>query len=188
MRRLRRRREREGVAAVEFAMVAIPFFLVIFSILELGIVFITNAMLETATMDTGRLVRTGQSQAQGFDKARFKSEFCSRMALFQDDCVKRATIDVRVISQFGVDDLKDPITDDAIDPAKTTYDDGAPNSLVLVRVWYAYPLVTPFLNRSVSRIGKGKVLLTAATAFRNEGFPAPPPPPPPTPPASGSSS
>lgn len=186
MRRLRRRRGREGVAAVEFAMVAIPFFLVIFSILELGIVFIMNAMLETATMDTGRLVRTGQAQAQGFDKDRFKSEFCSRMALFKSDCAKRATVDVRVISHFGVDDLKDPITDDAIDPEKTTYNDGAPNSLVLVRVWYAHPLVTPFLNQSVSRIGKGKVLLTAATAFRNEGFPAPPPPP--TPPASGSSS
>lgn len=153
-------------------MVAIPFFLVIFSILELGLVFIVNAMLETATMDSGRLLRTGQAQIQGFDKDRFKTEFCSRMALFQNDCTKRATIDVRVISQFGVTGLTDPITDGAIDPNQTTYNGGGPNSLVLVRVWYAHPLVTPFLSQSVSRIGNGKVLLTAATAFRNEGFPA----------------
>lgn len=170
MRRLKRRRDRDGVAAVEFAMVAIPFFLMIFSILELGIVFILDSALETATMDTGRLVRTGQAQAQSFDKARFKTELCSRMMLFERDCANRATIDVRVIPQFAVKDLEDPITKDALDPNKTTYDGGKAGDLVLVRVWYAHPLVTPFLNQSVSRIGTGKVLLTAATAFRNEPF------------------
>ena len=161
---------RDGVAAVEFAMVAIPFFLMIFSILELGIVFILDSALETATMDTGRLVRTGQAQAQSFDKARFKTELCSRMMLFESDCADRAMIDVRVIPQFAVKNLEDPITKDALDPNKTIYDGGKAGDLILVRVWYAHPLVTPFLNQSVSRIGTGKVLLTAATAFRNEPF------------------
>lgn len=170
MRRLRRRRGRDGVAAVEFAMVAIPFFLMIFSILELGIVFILDSALETATMDTGRLIRTGQAQAQSFDKARFKTELCSRMMLFESDCANRAMIDVRVIPQFAVKNLEDPITKDALDPDKTIYDGGKAGDLILVRVWYAHPLVTPFLNQSVSRIGTGKVLLTAATAFRNEPF------------------
>ena len=151
-------------------MVAIPFFLLIFSILELGIVFILDSALETATMDTGRLVRTGQAQAQNFDKARFKAELCSRMMLFESDCTNRATIDVRVIPQFAVKDLEDPITNNAIDPNKTTYDGGGGGALVIVRVWYAHPLVTPFLNQSVSRIGTGKVLLSATTAFRNEPF------------------
>ena len=155
-------------------MVAIPFFLMIFSILELGIVFILNSVLETATTDTGRLLRTGQAQAQAFDKARFKSELCSRMALFENDCTNRATIDVRVIPQFALtdEDREEPITDGALDSSKTTYDAGGPTSLVLVRVWYPHPLMTPFLSQSVSRIGNGKVLLTAATAFRNEEFPA----------------
>jgi Flp pilus assembly protein TadG len=168
LRRLRRRQGRDGVAAVEFAMVAIPFFLMIFSILELGIVFILDSALETATMESGRLVRTGQAEAQGFDKARFKTELCGRMMLFKTDCVDRATIDVRVIPQFAVKNLEDPITNGAIDPDKTTYQGGNPGDLVLVRVWYAHPLVTPFLSQSVSRIGTGKVLLSAATAFRNE--------------------
>lgn len=163
-------------------MLAIPFFLMIFSILELGIVFILSSVLETATTDTGRLLRTGQAQAQGFDKARFKSELCSRMALFENDCINRATIDVRVISQFALtdEDREEPITDGALDSNKTTYDSGGPTSLVLVRIWYAHPLATPFLTQSVSRIGNGKVLLTAATAFRNEDFPVPSPSAPPS--------
>lgn len=151
-------------------MVAIPFFLMIFSILELGIVFVLDSVLETATIDAGRLVRTGQAQTQSFDKARFKTELCSRMMLFESDCTNRATIDVRVIAQFAVRDLEDPITNNALDNNKTVYDSGVGGDLVLVRVWYAHPLVTPFLTQSVSRIGTGKVLLSAATAFRNEPF------------------
>ena len=48
------------------------------------------------------------------------------------------------------------------------YDGGNPGDLVLVRVWYVHPLVTPLLNQATSRIGAGKVLLMSATAFRNE--------------------
>ena len=48
IRSARSKRRREGAAAVEFAMVAIPFFLMIFSILELGVVFVLDSVLETA--------------------------------------------------------------------------------------------------------------------------------------------
>jgi len=176
MRRLRRRRGREGVAAVEFAMIAIPFFAMIFSILELGLIFVLDSVLETATMETGRLIRTGQAQAQGFDKARFKTELCNRMGLFSSDCADRATIDVQVIPQFAVQNLGSPITNGTVNPNLTTYNGGGPTSLVLVRVWYAHPLITPFLTQSVSRTGNGKVYLTTATAFRNEDFPSASPP------------
>ncbi|MFN3879444.1 MAG: TadE/TadG family type IV pilus assembly protein [Brevundimonas sp.] len=176
MRRLRRRRGREGAAAVEFALIAIPFFAMIFSILELGLIFVLDSVLETATMESGRLIRTGQAQAQGFDKARFKTELCNRMGLFASDCTDRATIDVQVIPQFAVRNLGNPIINGTANPNLTAYNGGGPNSLVLVRVWYAHPLITPFLTQSVSRMGNGKVFLTTATAFRNEAFPSPSPP------------
>ena len=66
-------------------MVAIPFFLMIFSILELGVVFILDSVLETATMESGRLIRTGQAEAKGFDKAAFKTELCNRCLLYTSD-------------------------------------------------------------------------------------------------------
>lgn len=168
MRRALRRQGRDGAAAIEFAMVAIPFFLMIFSILELGMVFVLDSVLETATTETGRLVRTGQADQQKFTAARFQTELCSRMALFKSDCVKRATVDVRVIPQFAAPNPPDPITDGGIDPTKAIYDGGQPGDLILVRVWYVHPLATPLLNQATSRVGPGKVLLQSATAFRNE--------------------
>ncbi|WP_293826739.1 TadE/TadG family type IV pilus assembly protein [uncultured Brevundimonas sp.] len=168
MRRARRRQGRDGVAAVEFAMVALPFFLMIFSILELGMVFVLDSLLETATMESGRLIRTGQADQQKFTAARFKTELCDRMVLFKSDCITRATIDVRVIPQFATPDPPDPITNGEMDPSKTLFDGGDPGDLILVRVWYAHPMASPLLSQAASRIGPGKVLLQSATAFRNE--------------------
>ena len=168
MRRARRRQGREGVAAIEFAMVAIPFLMMIFAILELGMVFVIDSMLETATTQAGRLVRTGLADQQKFTAARFKTELCDRMTLFKSDCASRATVDVRVIPQFSAPDPLDPITDGQIDPTKAIFEGGDPGDLILVRVWYVHPLVTPLLNQATSRVGNGKVLLVSATAFRNE--------------------
>ena len=169
MRRARRRRERrEGVAAVEFAMVAAPFVLMIFSILELGIVFVLDSVLETATMEAGRLIRTGQGDQQTFTAPLFKTELCNRMMLFKTDCANRATVDVRVIPQFAAPDPPDPITNGQMDPDKAIYEGGNPGDIVLVRVWYVHPLMTPLLSQATSRVGPGKVLIQAATAFRNE--------------------
>lgn len=149
-------------------MVAIPFFLMIFSILELGVVFVLDSVLETATMESGRLIRTGQAEARGFDKAKFKTELCSRMVLFKSDCTNRATVDVRVIPAFSRPDATDPIANGGVDDTKTTYDGGKPGNIILVRVWYVHPLATPFVSQGVSRVGAGKVLLMTATAFQNE--------------------
>lgn len=167
-RSARSKRRREGAAAVEFAMVAIPFFLMIFSILELGVVFVLDSVLETATMESGRLIRTGQAKDQNFDKEKFKTQVCDKMVVFKSDCANRMTVDVRVIPKFSSPNVPDPIADNAMDPSKTTYDGGQPGSLILVRVWYTHPLVTPLLSQAVSRVGPGKVLMTATTAFRNE--------------------
>ena len=82
-------------------MVALPFCLMMFAVLELGLVFVTDSVLENATIETGRLVRTGQASAQGMDATRFKSAVCARMSVFSADCPSRLSVDVRVIPQFN---------------------------------------------------------------------------------------
>lgn len=163
-----KRRRREGAAAVEFAMIALPFFILLFSVLELGIAFVLDSLLETATIETGRLVRTGQAQAKGFDAAKFKTELCSRMSVFEGDCKNRATVDVREIPQFAAPVVPDPAAGKDFDPTVTGYAGGNPGSLMLVRVWYRQSMVTPVLTQMKSSAGTGKILLTATTAFRNE--------------------
>ena len=69
----------------------------------------TDSVLENATIETGRLVRTGQASAQSMTAGTFKTALCSRMSIFSGDCESNATIDVRVIPQFNNPTLPDPL-------------------------------------------------------------------------------
>jgi Flp pilus assembly protein TadG len=157
----------EGSAAVEFGMVALPFILMVFAILELGLVFVTDSVLENATIETGRLVRTGQASAQSMTAAQFKTSLCGRMSIFAADCAGRATVDVRRIPQFATTP-PDPMAGGSFNNGVLTYDNGQPGDLILVRVWYRQPLLTTFLGQGLSRLNDGAAMLTATTAFRNE--------------------
>jgi Flp pilus assembly protein TadG len=160
-------RSSDGSAAVEFGMVALPFVFMMFAILEIGLVFVTDSVLENATIETGRLVRTGQASDQSMTAATFKTALCGRMSIFSGDCASRATVDVRVIPQFNTTP-PDPVTGGTFNTGVLTYNNGAAGDLVLVRVWYRQPLMTTFLAQGLSRMNNGAALLTATTAFRNE--------------------
>ncbi|CAN5402922.1 pilus assembly protein [soil metagenome] len=164
-----RRRSRQGSAAVEFALIGIPFFFMLFAVLELGMVFVTDAMVESATIDTGRLIRTRQAQDSSMTAAQFKTSFCGRMAIFSAGCDARTSIDVRILTAFRNANPPDPLANGTtFDASNLTYTNGQPGSLVLVRVWYKHTLFTPFLAQALSRLNDGTTLLTATTTFRNE--------------------
>lgn len=150
-------------------MVALPFCLMMFAILELGLIFVTDSVLANATMETGRLVRTGQASAQGMNATTFKAALCGRMGVLSADCPGRASIDVRVIPQFN-SVPPDPMSGGTFNEGSLTYCNGQPGSLVLVRVWYRVPLLTSFMSQGLSRLNDGTVRMQATTAFRNEPF------------------
>jgi len=148
-------------------MLALPFCLMMFAVLELALVFVTDSVLANATMETGRLVRTGQATAQGMDAEQFKTSLCSRMTIFASDCPERATIEVREIPQFATTP-PDPMSGGTFDDGVLTYTNGDPGSLMVVRVWYRHPLITTFLAQGLSRLDDGTAILTSTSAFRNE--------------------
>jgi hypothetical protein len=116
-KRRRSRAPREGTAAIEFAIVALPFFFVILAILELGIIFLVDSTMESAVQQASRLVRTGQAQGGAVSPAQFKTALCQGMSVFEGDCEARATVDVRVIPQFRNPAPPDPTADGQLDPA-----------------------------------------------------------------------
>jgi len=162
------RRRREGSTAVEFALVALPFAFMMFSVAEIAFVFVLDSTLENAIIESGRLVRTGQASAQNMTADTFRSNICSRMSAFATGCSGKLTVDVRVIPQFTNPNPPDPMAGAAFSTTGLTYSNGAPGDLVLVRAWYKHTLFTPFLQQGLSRLGDGSAYLTATTAFRNE--------------------
>ena len=92
-------RKEDGAAAVEFGLVAAPFLLLVFAIMETAIVFFAGQALETAVADSARLIMTGQAQTQGFNQSAFKNAVCARIyGLF--DCANGVYVDVKTYTDL----------------------------------------------------------------------------------------
>jgi len=72
-------RKQDGATAVEFGLVALPFFALLFTLLETGIVFFAGQSLATATNTAARLILTGQAQNQSLTQATFTNGICTQL-------------------------------------------------------------------------------------------------------------
>ena len=156
-------RHEDGSTAVEFGLLGVPFFGLMFAIIETALAFFAGQTLETATADSSRLIMTGQAQMQNFDKAKFKEAVCARIhGLFKCDNIK---FQVATAASFATASFSPPI--DAQGNVKPdTFTPGGPSEIVVVQVMYEWPIYVARL----SNMGSGKRLLMATAAFRNEPY------------------
>ena len=163
------RRNRRGSAAVEFALVAPLFFGLLFAIIELSMVFFASQVLETSTQDSARVIMTGQAQNASFTQAQFKNLVCSKLTIMFD-CVNGVSIDVQSYTAFGSVNVADPIDASKNFVPPNNYLPGNPGDVVVVRLFYKWPLYVTGLGFNIANISGSKRLLTATAAFQNEPF------------------
>ena len=183
-------KNQDGATAIEFALVALPFFALLFAIIELAIIFFVNSALNNATSEAGRLIRVGQFQNCG-GATRFRQLVCENMQGL-GSCDANLRVDVVSNPTFSSISLPNtnnvtvnPVTGLFTPPAGTFTPVIAASSPVVVQSTFYYRLVLPAqLTRLETNSGTGIRILKSTTAFRTEPFPpstfCPPPPPPPT--------
>jgi Flp pilus assembly protein TadG len=160
---------REGSTAVEFALVALPFFAMLFAILQTALVFFADQVFESAVADASRLIMTGQAQAENMTQAGFKNEICSRL-ISAFDCQGGVSVDVEVAASLGsATPAPVPIKQGKIDSSGFGYSTGTGCSIITVRAAYAWPLFLTVLNFGLANVGSSH-LLVATAVFRNEPF------------------
>src|ERR1041385_6553271 len=93
--------------AVEFGLVATPFFACMFAIFEVAMVFFADQVLDTAVADASRLILTGQAQSQGFQLNDFKSRICTTAVQTLFTC-NNIAVDVRAANSFSSANLGMP--------------------------------------------------------------------------------
>jgi Flp pilus assembly protein TadG len=164
--------ERRGATAVEFSLIALPFFMLVFGVMELGLLFMASTTVEGATITAAREVRTGELQTTGTNTAAgFKTLVCNNMSwLSSADCTSNVSVDVRTFATFANINVNPPIVNGAIDQAQMQYNAGQSCDIVLVRVFYPYTLFTPLLEPGLPNLGPTQRLVTSAAAFRNENW------------------
>jgi Flp pilus assembly protein TadG len=163
-------RDERGATVVELGLLALPFFAVVGAILQTAVVFLAAQVLDGAVQDSSRLIRTGQAQsATNYTADSFRAAICSRLfGLF--DCTK-LLVNVTVVSSFASATAPaSPV--DPTDPTKwtlaPTYNPGAGSDVIMVQVYYNWPIVLNFLGLSTN--SNGTRLLATVRVFANEPF------------------
>lgn len=162
-------RDRSGASAVEFALLAIPTILLLLAVLQLGLVFLGTYMLEHATAQGARLIRTGQAQTKGFDAAAFKNEVCK--SLTAPLSCSGLKLDVRRFTNFSSTELTNPLDEGGAMKTNFSYDPGNGGDVVVVRGFYEFDIPSLFpIEISMANMKGGSRVLVATAAFRNEPF------------------
>ena len=162
-------RHEGGSAATEFAVIAAPFFTVLIAIFETTLVFFAGSTLENAVNDASRTIRTGQAQVTSMSAADFKLMICDSVDALLS-CDDNLVVDVRAFDQFEDVSFPPPLTEAGEINQATQFEPGGAGDVVLVRVFYSWPIITPLLGETLSNMAGARRLVSASTAFRNEPF------------------
>jgi hypothetical protein len=170
-------RNNRGSAAVEFALVAIPFFMLLFGIIVIGLYFFTSHALEAGVESAARKIRTGEAQEGDVTVDAFKRLVCTEAGSYID-CNKLRVV-LQSAEEWG-DITPQPCVDAQGQVASSTgavgdkiskYT-GAASQVVVVTLCYQWDLAQSFgfLHLGANADGSGPAIIPAAVAFRTEPY------------------
>ena len=152
---------------------AIPFFLLLFGVIELAMIFLLSTTLDNAAGDVARTIRTGELQIQGGATAQtFKTAICDTLGWLEGDCQNNLYVDVRTFQSFQAVAAPAALKDGAFDPSEFTFQLGQPSSIVVARAYYKWPFVTPLVGKAMQQYDDGTMVLMSTITFRNEPYAA----------------
>jgi Flp pilus assembly protein TadG len=185
-------RSRDGAAAIEFALLAIPYFLVIFAILETFVAFAAEELVSNGVDTISRRMRTGQitynlGRTTDMSQAQFRQAFCDEISiLIRCSATEVATpsklyLDVQTFSTFSAIPTTIPkLSTDKyadINTAAFKYAPGGAGTINMVRAYYRWEIITDLVRPYITTIRPSggsmpsQYLIVGTAAFQNEQYP-----------------
>jgi Flp pilus assembly protein TadG len=162
-------RQRKAATMIEFGLLAAPFIAALFAILQTAIIFFAGQTLETAAARSARLIFTGQAQMNGWSAAQFKAEVCNQIyAIF--NCSSGVYVDVETYPSFAAVNTGVPVSNGTFNSSSLGYNPGGPGDIVMLRLYYQYPVYVNLLGFNLSDLTGGYNLFAATAVFKNEPY------------------
>lgn len=192
--RLRRLlRSSEGATAIEFAILAIPFMMIVFATFETFIAFTGEQLVSNAVDTMARRVRTGQitfglGRTTDMKEVDFRTEFCKQISVMitcsntEAAVPDKLWIDLEQVTNFADIPTTVPLKltnggkNKDLDTSQIKYTPGGAGKINMLRAYYRWPITTDLVRPYISNIQsegstKGQFLIVATTAFQNENYP-----------------
>ncbi|WP_420839890.1 TadE/TadG family type IV pilus assembly protein [Allorhizobium sonneratiae] len=184
----RLRASRDGAAAIEFAILAIPYLMIVFAIFETFIAYIAQDVVDAAVDKLGREIRTGaitynQGLATDMTSAQFRQAFCNEISyLLSCDASEVSTpdrlyLDVRSFSAFS--SLPTSITktsSGSLDTSSFAFTPGGASTYTMLRAYYFWPITADIIRPYISNIHRASesvnsdYLIVSTSVFQNEAY------------------
>ncbi len=123
-----------GSAILEFAFIAPVFFLLLFAIIEIGVIFFAQSTLQHATNNLGRMIRTGQVQGQNLTQDAVRQLVCNDISALIP-CDNNLYIDIEAFSGFGSITFTPPVDQNGNMIPQNNFKVGNACDVVLVRIF-----------------------------------------------------
>ncbi len=168
-------RDTSGATAIEFAVIALPFFLFAFGILGLGLHYFTNTSLEHAVETAARKIRTGQAQSEGKTLQDFKQMVCDATTGYIK-CDNKLQIHIQSGSNWANIVPKSCVNNGQLAQASGAGTDalkassGEAGVVVLVTACYEWDLAQKLPFLLMGDLSNGSALIQAVSTFRTEPY------------------
>lgn len=160
-----------AATAVEFALVATPFFALLMALIQTALVFFASRVLDEVAEETSRYILTGQAQTGGLSQSQFATYVCNNVpALFNCNNIM---INVQNYASFAAAQTATPtLTFDAHGNVTNqwSWSPGTAGDVVIMQVMYQWPVMLGPLGFNLSNLSNGNRLLISTVAFKTEPY------------------
>jgi len=175
-------RDKAGTSAIEFALLALPFMVVVFASLETFVAFTAEQLFVNATDNLARKVRTGEITAANTTKEQFRKMFCDEISVLMTCSANEAKIptklyiDVRSFATFAQIPTTVPRKNGNLDTTAFQFSLGGPTTVTMVRAYYRWTVVTDLVRPYITNLRPAGTsmpndyLMVATAAFRAENY------------------
>jgi Flp pilus assembly protein TadG len=162
-------KDRKGAAALEYALLGLPFVLLMLTTFDLSIYFFRDHVLQASAAAGARVVRTGQVARAPDPAATFRTAVCDAAAP-AFSCTE-LVFDVRPWPNFAaIGTIPEVTFDQNGAPTNAVFQLGAPSEVQTIRIVAHHRFVTPFFEDAFAAAG-GEVLLSSTVIIRGEPWP-----------------
>lgn len=185
------RKSESGSTAIEFGILAIPFFMIIFATIETLLAFAGNQLLQNAVDTVSRKLRTGEitfnmgRPATDMNEIEFKAEFCKEISIMLScdqlpSGGEKLLVDLQTVTNYASIDTDIPTVSNAkfsqLNTAGFGYNPGGSGTINVLRVYYKWGIILDLIRPHITNVrpedgSTSYFLMVATTAFKNEGYP-----------------
>lgn len=165
------KKDKRGSVAIEFSFLAMPFFLIIFAIIESCYAFTVQQVMTNTTDIVARSVRVKELSQAAASGTVVRDKICAGMSSWVSAGCPGLDVDLKVYTSFAdVPKTIPRLADNGVNTSGFASNVGIGKQIQHLRVFYRWPYMTDFIGHKLAELPDNKTLLFASSTWKNEDF------------------